>query len=595
MTFPKPNKIVAEKYVAGMSLFKSKLAKIKLSANESALGPSPKAKKEYIKIRNNEYESLKGQKTFQNVHSNGQINLVSATKLSDGGMLQFFTNITDLKKNEAELERLKKGVDILPNGLMFWDKNDFLIAHNQSAISFLKQFKFNLKIGCNRQDLANHMQEKGFVKPEEGLSLEQHMKKRRLSWKKLKGQRIRETAFNNGMTLMFNETRLSDGSTITLWSNITEIKNRETKLKQLADAVDVMPNTFMLWDKNNNLVMANQSSRTDQKKLGFNLIPGASRLEMVKNGVKKGVFLPKKGQSTKDFVLERKKAFDKLIDEDRREVEFSSGNSSLAISKRLPDGGTLQIVTNITEVKKKEKEFKQLVDAIDFLPNSVMLWNKDHKLVMANKIAKDKQKSWGFDMSPGASRIKMVQNVLKQGLVKPPEGITAKKFIDDRIKKFDSLKGQESFETFINDGGVEFVSTSRLPDGGTLQIITDITKLKENEKTLKQLSDAVDNMPTPVILWDKDHKLVMANKETKLKEKKYGKKFKIGTSRLEFVKHALKKGFVKAPKGITQNEFLKQRQKEFLDPKYLSGKRTIDNIYGDGSIYLVSTSNLSNG
>ena len=50
MTFPKPNNIVAEKYVAGMSLFKSKLAKIKLSANESALGPSPKAKKEYINV-----------------------------------------------------------------------------------------------------------------------------------------------------------------------------------------------------------------------------------------------------------------------------------------------------------------------------------------------------------------------------------------------------------------------------------------------------------------------------------------------------------------------------------------------------------------
>ena len=132
----------------------------------------------------------------------------------------------------------------------------------------------------------------------------------------IKAQRIRETAFNNGMTLLFNETRLNDGSTITLWSNITEIKNREIKLKQLADAVDVMPNTFMLWDRNNNLVMANQSSRADQKKLGFNIIPGASRIEMVKNGVKKGVFLPKKGQSTKDFVLERKKAFDKLIDEE---------------------------------------------------------------------------------------------------------------------------------------------------------------------------------------------------------------------------------------------------------------------------------------
>ena len=50
MKLPKPNNIQAEKYVAGMSLFKKKLARIKLSANESALGPSPKAKKEFIKV-----------------------------------------------------------------------------------------------------------------------------------------------------------------------------------------------------------------------------------------------------------------------------------------------------------------------------------------------------------------------------------------------------------------------------------------------------------------------------------------------------------------------------------------------------------------
>ena len=50
MRLPKPNNIIAEKYVVGMSVFKNRLAKIKLSANESALGPSPKAKKEYIKV-----------------------------------------------------------------------------------------------------------------------------------------------------------------------------------------------------------------------------------------------------------------------------------------------------------------------------------------------------------------------------------------------------------------------------------------------------------------------------------------------------------------------------------------------------------------
>jgi histidinol-phosphate aminotransferase len=53
MKLPKAKNLNAEKYVAGLSLFKQKFAKIKLSANESALGPSPKAIKEYIKVSKN--------------------------------------------------------------------------------------------------------------------------------------------------------------------------------------------------------------------------------------------------------------------------------------------------------------------------------------------------------------------------------------------------------------------------------------------------------------------------------------------------------------------------------------------------------------
>ena len=53
MRLPKPNKIVAEKYVTGLSKFRDKVAKVKLSANESALGPSPKAIKEYSRLSKN--------------------------------------------------------------------------------------------------------------------------------------------------------------------------------------------------------------------------------------------------------------------------------------------------------------------------------------------------------------------------------------------------------------------------------------------------------------------------------------------------------------------------------------------------------------
>jgi len=47
MNLPEGKKINAQKYEAGLSLFKKKVIKIKLSANESALGPSPRAIREY--------------------------------------------------------------------------------------------------------------------------------------------------------------------------------------------------------------------------------------------------------------------------------------------------------------------------------------------------------------------------------------------------------------------------------------------------------------------------------------------------------------------------------------------------------------------
>ena len=53
MKLPKAKSLNVDKYVAGLSLFKQKFAKVKLSANESALGPSPKAVKEYIKVSKN--------------------------------------------------------------------------------------------------------------------------------------------------------------------------------------------------------------------------------------------------------------------------------------------------------------------------------------------------------------------------------------------------------------------------------------------------------------------------------------------------------------------------------------------------------------
>ena len=52
MNLPKPIKFEVERYVGGLSQFKKIENPIKLSANESALGPSPKAIEVFEKEKN---------------------------------------------------------------------------------------------------------------------------------------------------------------------------------------------------------------------------------------------------------------------------------------------------------------------------------------------------------------------------------------------------------------------------------------------------------------------------------------------------------------------------------------------------------------
>ena len=547
------------------------------------LPPNGMSKKEFLDIRNKEYENLKGNKTFQNIHNNGQINLVSATRLSDGGMLWFFTNITEMKRKEAELERLKKGIDILPNGLMFWDKDDFLIAHNESAISFLKQFKFNLKIGCNRKDLAKHMQEKGFVKPEEGLSLSEHMKKRRLSWKKLKGQRIRETAFNNGMTLLFNETRLNDGSTISLWSNITEIKNRETKFKQLVDAIDFLPNDVMLWDKNNKLIMANKKAIEKYEDKNFKMIPGASRIKLVENLLRKGLVKTDGKLSPKEFIKERIKKFNSLKGQEFFEAFYDDGGVDYVSTSRLPDGGTLQIVTDITKLKENEKSLKQLSDAIELTPSQIYLWDKKDELIMANKASRNFQKNIGFELKKGITRKKMVSHAINKKKIIPPKGINPQTWLKNRLKEYSKTAKETKFETNFENDKTLLGITNRLDDGGFLQVWTDISDIKKKERDMSQLINAIDQIPNVFMLWDENHKLVHAN-NTAIKniKKLHNFNLKDGVSRKQLVESIIKSGDLIVPKGMTKNEFISKREKEI---QKLKGASRFETKYTNGNTY----------
>ena len=457
--------------------------------------------------------------------TDGKIYFSNEIRLKDGSMLSVFTDISEIKKQEAELIRLKDGIDILPNGFMFWDADDKLIAHNASAIAFLKDFGFDLKIGKSREKLREHMFLKGGVSLPKGISQKDLFEKYKKDWRNLSGTRTRTNNFANGKILLFTDTRLDDGSTISFWTDITDNKKQETELLRLKDGIDILPNGLMFWDENNKLIAHNKSAVDFVKSFGYDLKMGGDRFDHSNHMHDNNMISIPKGISKKEYKEKMRESWKQLVGQRTRESNFSDERSILFTDSRLDDGSTISLWTDITENKKGEQSLKLLRDSIEIIPNMLMLWDKENQLIMANEKARTIQKRMGFDLKPGVSRWDMLDAGLKSGSVQTPDGTPPSQWIAKRKKAMVHLTTQETVESVINLNGDVLVilgTSTRLLDGGTLQIWTDITELKKKEQEVvesekkvraaeEKISNAINSMPYGITMWDKDMKLLMIN------------------------------------------------------------------------------------
>ena len=165
-----------------------------------------------------------------------------------------------------------------------------------------------------------------------------------------------------------------------------------------------------------------------------------------------------------------------------------------------------------------------------------MLWDKDNKLIMANKKARDENAKRGFSLKKGSSRIEMVKNALKKGLMEPPKGITINKFLEGRKKQFDNLKDQETYEVIVNKQ--HFLASSyRLPDQSTLQFVTNITENKKQETELLRLKNGIETLPNGLMFWDEKDNLIAFNESSQNLTEYYGLTLKIGMNFSDLRKH----------------------------------------------------------
>ena len=246
---------------------------------------------------------------------------------------------------------------------------------------------------------------------------------------------------------------------------------------------------------------------------------------------------------------------------------FYDGSIWQSTSTRLPDGAVFSILSNITDLKQRERSLKQLSDAVEVTPNAILLWDKDHKLVIGNKAARKIQKNLDFDLKPGVSRKDMIDNVEKKGLFAIPDGMTSKDFHSQRKNATKSSKG-DMYEVAFTNGQIWLVTDSKLVDGGLLQVFSDITDMKDKEKQVKlaqnqvreterRMSDALNSMPYGITMWDSKDNLSFANNFAYEIQRGAGMEFNEGINYNDYVKLQKKNKFLKFSSAEHENTYYK--------------------------------------
>ena len=523
-------------------------------------------------------------------YRDGKTVIRTENKLGDGGILTILNDVTDLERKESQERLLTQAIDKMSGGIIVWDKNHKLIFANKEMRD--NPFGFEFKKGVSRHDMLEHQQETGYSPIPKDKSVKEWVEE---SYAKIKEKKegITTEIKVKDEYMLNSQIILEDGSYIQSYTYITELKNQQKDLERLSDAIDAMSSGIIVWDEDQNLFFANEAAKKVQRNLGYNLVKGCSRYDMFKNTVDKGAFNLPDGISIKDYLnktvdmlRERKEGYSReMLIDDRDWLSTNVG---------LEDGSFIQSYTDISDIKKQQNELDRIKRGIDeFKSTAVAIWSNDDKLVFANKFFRDFAGKMNFDMVPGVDRLDFLKKQFSVGAItteeKSPEAYAK------RLKRdLDSNPDGARFEfEFTSDEGQRnaLQSAVRLESGDWIQIITDITLVKSQQKELERLSDGIQKLVNPIIIWDSDNKVFFCNRAAVDVQKHWGFKLKPGVDREAMLQNILEKGGLDLPPKMTLKEFIGFQKGRMVESKE---GITVESRAGD-IIYLATSRLLDDG
>ena len=262
----------------------------------------------------------------------------------------------------------------------------------------------------------------------------------------------------------------------------TDLRAMEAKRieSQLTEAIEAVNEGFVLYDKDDRLLVCNENYKRIYPKSAAVMTPGRSFEEIIRYGVSQGEYAvdPKDELACELWIAERM-----LFHETTSasvEQKLSDGRWIKIDERVTQDGGRVGIRSDITKLKKAEQS---LLDAIESMHEIFVLWDADDRLVLCNSEYLEVIAQVPEIVKPGTPFETIVRANIGAFQVSA-SGLDEEAWIQQRIQAHREANGK--LELSLADGRSYLITEVRTADGGIVSIGTDITKIREQERELRK-------------------------------------------------------------------------------------------------------------
>jgi len=259
--------------------------------------------------------------------------------------------------------------------------------------------------------------------------------------------------------------------------------------RRFMEAIETVPASLMLCDRDDRIVFCNSATQRFFPTASHLLIPGTKYEDLLRahtaSGVVAGV-----GDDVEGWIAARMK-------------QHRSGNTNITraykdnrwsqiIERRTSDGGIIGVRLDITELKKHEKEHEaaqaRLKDAIETMPASFVLYDREERILLRNDQAEKFFPEVADLLVPGA-KIEDLTRTRYRRLHRHASEAEIERAVQKRLQQFRNPGVIPPDQ--LPDGRWTQAIERRTADGGTVCVRIDITELKKRERELEAVSETL--------------------------------------------------------------------------------------------------------